>query len=321
LTRLGASNRLAVYVTQDRGYRRDYEAWCADERVRPPMAVLAYDFWIKRFFAGHEADGQALFEQRLEAFRARLPTRGRRFVSLNLTPRPTKVFFLLSLLRDGLWDQGYISFGGFAYLKAYRGRSVLQFAKTMRLQPGFEDLAAELTPLLGDLDDKGQALLGGAPPTNPDDGSGEALTGDAELGELRDSWFSVVTESEMMDRPCRITEKPFKALVNFHPLAVLGNPGSLALIRDLGFATFPGMFDEAYDEEPNPRRRFDRVYRSVTELCAMEERELARHEQVIAEALIHNARWGLTRLPAVFREQIDAALMDQLTSALELAPA
>ncbi len=141
---------------------------------------------------------------------------------------------------------------------------------------------------------------------------------DMTLKEHGKSWFTVVTETEMSDRVLRITEKPMKALVDFHPLILFGNPGSLKLIRDLGFETFQGFFDEAYDEEMVPRKRFDMAYAQVERLCRMDEAELARLENGISEALIHNARWGLTKLPGVYLDRLDVALFEDILAAVGL---
>jgi hypothetical protein len=134
----------------------------------------------------------------------------------------------------------------------------------------------------------------------------------ADLAEYDKSWFSVATETEMRPRPSRITEKSVKPLANFHPMLVLGNPGSLALIRSYGFETFGDVFDESYDDELDPRRRFDLVYEQVVRLCRMEERALASIESRLADKLIHNARWGLTTFPSSYRTQRDVVLVNEI---------
>ncbi len=307
LDRLGVHCDRAVYVTQDRGYGAAYGDYCVTTSLRPRLAVLNYDFWIQQFFVGLEADGEGIFERRLVDFERRSAWRSRRFVSLNWIPRPTKVLFLMSLMRDELWDRGHISFGGFEHVRAHNNKDVAQLGKALRNLHGFEDLVAELAPVLPRLIDLGQVALDplGAP-------TPAELIGDAPLPAFADSWFTVVTESEMFDRPCRITEKPFKALVNFQPVILLGNPTSLEFIRDLGFETFPAFFDERYDQELDPRRRFDLVYAQVKALCRTEEADLLRRTAEINERLVHNARWGLTKLPTRFRAEIDAHLVDAI---------
>ncbi len=135
-----------------------------------------------------------------------------------------------------------------------------------------------------------------------------------EIEEYGHSWFSVVTETEMSSRLHRITEKPLKPLLGFHPFLLLGNPGALQLLRGYGFETFSGAFDERYDSEPNPRRRFDMVYAELRRLCALEEPEMARVSAELSEIVAFNACWGLTELPRRFRQTLLAALVDQLVS-------
>jgi hypothetical protein len=134
----------------------------------------------------------------------------------------------------------------------------------------------------------------------------------ADLAEYDDSWFSVVTETEMRPRPTRITEKILKPLVNFQPLIVFGNPGSLKMVREYGFETFDNVIDESYDEELDPRRRFDHAYAELTRLCTMDEAGLARMEHAIEDRMTFNARWGLTRLSTDIRAERDRALVDAL---------
>ena len=309
---LGASTKRVVYLTQDRQFEEDYRAYCASIGFDSPVAVLNHDYWVWCAFATYERDGEEVFQKRLELFRARLARRKRRFVSLNRTARPAKILFLLNLLRDGLWERGFVSFGGFKHPDERKGEQPRPTLEELSQSlPGFDDMIAELAPHLDDLDARGRVLLGMKQHQwkrlelwN----AGLAV----ELAEYDRSWFSVATETEMRPRPSRITEKSVKPLANFHPMLVLGNPGSLALIRSYGFQTFGDVYDESYDDEPNPRKRFDLVYQQVVRLCRMEERDLASIEQRIADRLIFNARWGLTTFPSTFRAQRDVALVDEI---------
>jgi hypothetical protein len=317
LERLGGSPQRAVYITQDRAWGRRYLEDCARRRASP-MQVLIYDYWIRRFFGPLEEEGTALLELRLQAFADRPARRPRRFVSMNWSPRPSKIFFLLSLMRDGLWNKAFISFGGTEVLNAITKGGLPGLDKAMSRLAGFEDLHLELRPLLKALYRVGRLELG-----EQDKGSwggAEWLTSDLSLDEYAQSWFSVITETEMRTTPSRITEKPFKALVNFHPILVFGNPGALRMIRELGFETFPELFDESYDDEPDPRRRFDMAYAEVVRLCRMEKRELYRAFLQVDEKLRHNAVHGLTRLPRIYTEEVDRELVDRMAGQVVKPP-
>lgn len=306
VTSIGGLVGRAAYITQNRFYRRDYLDYCERTGVRRPMTVLCYDYWIKRFFHPYETEGAAVFAERLEAFRARSATRERRFISLNFSPRPIKIIFLLNLMKEGLWDQGFVSFGGFGRLSAMgeQERDTARLIKLTRRLEGFKRLYWKAAAFVPQLEAVGRVQVG--------DINTVKIADDLPLTEYRRSWFSAVTESEMGDEPTRITEKPFKPLINFHPIVMFGNPGSLAAVRALGFQTFPELFDESYDDEPSPPRRFEMAFAEFVRLCRMDEAELARLEASIVEKLEFNARFGLTELPGRYRNEFDRALVDEL---------
>lgn len=312
IARLGATPGQCVYVTQDRGYRAAYDTHCETHGIGSRVRVMVHDTWIWHTLADLATTGEARFEQGLAAFQARASQRPRRFVSLNRTPRPGKILFLLRLLRDGLWDEGFISFGGWRKPGAVASKDRPTREQLLVKLPGCGDLLTELEPWLDELEARGPLLLrsdrtttAGKLPTP------EAVRPDA-LAEYDESWFTVVTETEMRTWPSRITEKVLKPLLNFHPFLVLGNPGSLAMVRELGFQTFPGLFDESYDAESEPRRRFDAMYEQFTRACRMPEADLRRHEGALREVLIGNARHGFTYLPSAGRARHLAALVDTL---------
>ena len=304
LQRAGVSTTQAVYITQDRGYAAAYRRHCAEAGEGPPMKVIVYDYWIRQVLRRHERTGAATFEARRQAYAARPRRRGRRFLSLNNTLRPTKTLFLLRLIRDGLWSQGAISVGGVQALRAAKGLSDREMNRSLFGVRGFQDLKRELRPLLPQLEAMGQVRF-----LAPEPDRAPSTVGDEPLAEYADTWFSVVTETEMRDWPNRITEKPLKPLLNFHPFVMFGNAGALGLLRDYGFETYPGLFEEAYDEEPDPRRRFERVYREVQRLCAMDEAALDRLDRAAEDAVIRNAHHGLVHLPWRFRDEIDPRLV------------
>ena len=218
---------------------------------------------------------------------------------------------MLQLMEDGLWDDGYVSFGGLDMTRAMGMRKPSRLTRTMAALPGFETLYPKLSRHLQRLADLGPIAFSQAVGEPAMQQAGQRVD-DLALVEYQRSWFSVVTESEMASRPVRVTEKVFKPLLNFHPFVVLGNPGSLDILRGLGFETFPELFDETYDTVADPRARFDMAYAQVARLCRMDEAELARLDARVAAKVEHNARVALIELPRRYRTEIDARLVDQL---------
>ena len=306
-------------VLAQRGIPQDRCAFVANNRRAAlpgsNIRILHYDYWLRRMFGDFHKKGVAKFEQRQACYLARERHRPRRFISFNMTARRWKLIFLLSLLRDGLWDAGFVSFGGFDHVERPMGETLDEVASDLLLTEGFEDVAAEVAPFVPALNAKGRVLFGPIPVTA--DGVIRKATGDVRLEEFDLSWFTATTETEMSATKDYVTEKPFKALLNFHPQIFLGNPGALARLRAFGFESFSPWIDETYDLEDDPRRRFDLAYAEIRRLCAVDEAEMARMDDGLSEVLAANARWGLVDLPHKYRTVWDPELVTDL---LRLSP-
>ena len=66
--------------------------------------------------------------------------------------------------------------------------------------------------------------------------------------------FEIVNETHHQNIGDNIflTEKTFRAIYMGVPFMICGNPGSLELLRMLGYKTFPSAFDEQYDKIMSP---------------------------------------------------------------------
>ena len=267
------------------------------------MKVVVFDYWVRQVAQQHGGVGADVFEARLDAYRRRPRRRKHRFLCLNRTLRESKALFLLQLMHHGLWERGAISLARVGWWEGQNTPARME--KRLRRAEGFAELAAELAPLVPKLYEAEEVTF--------ETGRRDRRFGlvmDEALSQYGESWFSVITETEMASWPCRITEKPLKALLNFHPLLVLGNPGSLRFLRDYGFETFPMLFDESYDDELDPARRFEMVVSEVRRLCAVDESVLDRLDREAEATVIANARHGLVELPELFHSRLNRALVE-----------
>lgn len=64
-----------------------------------------------------------------------------------------------------------------------------------------------------------------------------------------------------------LTEKTFRALFAGIPFLLFGNPGSLNLLHQLGYKTFPKVFDEYYDEIYAPMQSVEFIAGQVHKVC------------------------------------------------------
>lgn len=63
-----------------------------------------------------------------------------------------------------------------------------------------------------------------------------------------DTCFSLVSETFVTER-LYVSEKSFKPLAYQHPFVIIGTPGTVRYLRDLGFESFDHVIDESYDSE------------------------------------------------------------------------
>lgn len=102
------------------------------------------------------------------------------------------------------------------------------------------------------------------------------------------TYFSVVSETSADDRWCFITEKTVRPMIYFHPFIIWGNPGTLKVLRNLGFETFPEFFDESYDVVTNSEIRMKMILNEVKKLCEMPLEEIHNLYQKVIPKLVHN---------------------------------
>lgn len=73
------------------------------------------------------------------------------------------------------------------------------------------------------------------------------------------SLVSLITETNYNDPELTLTEKTFKPSKEKHPFIIVGVPGSLAALRNMGFQTFSDFWDESYDETTDPGERMRKI--------------------------------------------------------------
>lgn len=71
-----------------------------------------------------------------------------------------------------------------------------------------------------------------------------------------------------------VNEKNYKPMINMQPFIMLGQPGSLKVMRELGYKTFDTWIDESYDMTLNDNERFVKVLNEVKRFNTMSKSEL-----------------------------------------------
>lgn len=85
------------------------------------------------------------------------------------------------------------------------------------------------------------------------------------------SYFNIIPMSSFYTQHnhLEITEKFFKPIVNLQPFISLGEPGTLAMLKDLGYKTFDKWIDESYDTTLDDNARFIKVLEEVKRLNSL----------------------------------------------------
>lgn len=82
---------------------------------------------------------------------------------------------------------------------------------------------------------------------------------------------------------CFLCEKSYKAIAAHHPFLLASTQGNLAYLRSQGFETFPELWDEGYDSEPDYTVRIDRLVDIIQQFD-----KSSWNQRIVREKLEHN---------------------------------
>jgi len=108
-----------------------------------------------------------------------------------------------------------------------------------------------------------------------------------------DSYASLVTET-VVDSYNKgvlfVSEKTYQPIYNLHPFINVGGPGILKFLKSNGYATFPELFDESYDEIKDCSTRIHKIITEVEKFCNIDNRILddIYSSKTFQDKLIHN---------------------------------
>jgi len=189
--------------------------------------------------------------------------RGKKFTCLNHLNKTHRLCLAAALFNAGKHEDGYFSY---------------HLTPLMQGEPGSYITTVNANNFLG----HGPFLL--------DTGveAREVNYHDTVLKPLfNDAYWNFVTESFFADYST-LTEKTFKPIVNLQPFIIIGAPGSLAALHDLGYQTFSSVIDESYDYIEDHDRRMKILVDQALQLAAMPHERHLRIMKKIKPILEHN---------------------------------
>ena len=99
---------------------------------------------------------------------------------------------------------------------------------------------------------------------------------------------SIVTETNFTANECTLTEKSFKPILHKHPFIIVGVPGALQGLRDLGFKTFGDFWDESYDTTEDPGKRFYRIAEVLKMIGSWSDDQILDFKRKVKPIIDHN---------------------------------
>jgi hypothetical protein len=101
--------------------------------------------------------------------------------------------------------------------------------------------------------------------------------------QFNDCAFNLVSETNDNNHDVFITEKLWKPIIAQQIFVVHGNFGYLKRLREMGFRTFDSVFDESYDQEPNPDKRIEKLVSLCQHLRTVDKSKIYRETQSIRQ--------------------------------------
>lgn len=199
--------------------------------------------------------------------------RTKKFTCLTRADKGFRRLFGATLWYQGLSDQGYFSYGGVSYdVPGGRADPVFKWNKLWQDAPGLmENFNMHVPFRADDLTDE-QHLDSGL----------------IHKPHYTDAYWNFVLESNFSKNTVHLSEKTFKPILNMQPFVVVGAPGSLKLLHELGYETFNEWIDESYDKIKNDEERLHACFQILYELSYMSDADLIRMIKEMIPVLAHN---------------------------------
>lgn len=240
-SRLDISPSSVVYVTGNLIASEQYKIWATDRITGAMLKIIPYAHFQSDIQRTAEQSGiLPTFDSNLQYKRSNII---KTYNCLNKRTRTHRNWFYMELFKYNMLDYGLVSMNDYG---PHVGQLDDKFADTM-----LSNEARKRLPL----------LVYNQPNNEENDLYYiNRITNQVFL----DTWITVISEASFADsdETIFISEKTFKPIACMHPFIFLGNRGSLAKLREMGYKTFNGFIDESYDNMPT----FDRMAAIIREV-------------------------------------------------------
>jgi hypothetical protein len=145
---------------------------------------------------------------------------------------------------------------------------------------------------ISDLDEKFQKYLQKNKKQIVDVDGVESIHGyRAEYKEpYENSYITIVAETIFKEKYNYISEKTWKPIAHQHPFIIVGRPGILKYLKEIGFKTFSPFIDESYDDEIDTQKRFEIIVGEIKRLDSLSTSKLDEMILSLNDVLQHNQK-------------------------------
>ena len=195
------------------------------------------------------------------------------FINLTRVARPHRCMLIDKLIEQGLFDEGYNTISNLGYeMTNYVNRT----PTSKILEQNFHTL--DVPDLINE---------------NPNKS--------VPLQECKKSFVYIATETLVTNERMFFSEKVYKPIAIGMPFMTLGNPGTLAVLRKLGYKTFGNWFNEDYDLDIAIEDRISIIVENLRILHSKSDSELVKMRKEMMPLCrknlkiyrLHNAQWDL----------------------------
>ena len=122
----------------------------------------------------------------------------------------------------------------------------------------------------------------------------------ADCPWYKEIFVDLVTETVYNYPYAFISEKTIRPIVLGRPFIIVGAPGTLKWLQELGFKTFSDYWDESYDNITDPNKRFHKICKTIETINNLGLDTCQKFLRLMQDILIHNQRHYLNWIDSGF---------------------
>lgn len=222
----------------------------------------------------------------------------KRFIFLNHISRPHRALMLILLNSHDLLKYGYVSF--LSTNKEFIDLKLEGLIKNLFPDPEQYDKSLDIMNKIPLYVDECLRVKVNGHTIDP------GRIGLTSLHEyVNHSFFHLTSETYFQDKEQRLmdgeyknrflTEKTFKSIAFKQPFIIISLPGTLEIIRKLGYKTFSPWIDESYDTVESGIDRLRKISLEVKRLCELDENTIEEYRKELIPIIEYNYNLLMSR--------------------------